>query len=211
MKADRSILGRYALCLLAMTLAVAGRAWAQRMGWGPYRFPFVQCGIILSAALGGIGPGMLAVVLGALAWCIFLPPAGRFWIAQPIDLLNLLTFSGVNILIVWAFATVRQRWASGQSAPHPHDAVAAPNYGRPHLRLQSPGALVVLLLVVTALAAFGCWGTFTVAGAAHFDDESTTIPLTCLGLAPALLIFGIGFLPVLSFRNPVTPHRASTR
>lgn len=222
MKADRSILARYAVCAVAMGIVVAGRAWAAHMGWGPYRFPFVQVGVILSAALGGLGPGMLAVVLGTFAWFLFLPPVGTFRVAQPIDLLNLIAVAGVNVLIAWAFATARQRWATarmsrGGTSPRPAQAAnpssvgGASNEGRPHLHLHSPSALIALLLVVAALAAFGCWGTFTRAGAAHFDDESMTIPLTCLGMAPALLIFGIGFLPVLSFHNPVTPRRVSPR
>jgi hypothetical protein len=204
-----------------MGLAVAGRAWADHMGWGPYRFPFVQAGIILSAALGGVGPGMLAVVLGTFGWFMFLPPVGKFYIEQPIDLMNLIAVTGVNVSIVWAFATVRQRWAAGrgssreawdrQANTSPPSLGGASPAARPHLLLQSRRALVALLLVVAALAAFGCWGMFSAAGAARFDDETTLIPLTCLGLAPALLIFGLGFLPVFSFHTPATTRRAGIR
>jgi hypothetical protein len=212
MKPDgSSYLGRYAVCLLAMGFAIAGRAWAEHMGWGPYRFPFVQAGVIVAAAFGGVGPGMLAVVLGTFGWFLFLPPVGTFRIEQPIDFFNLIASAGVNVLIVWAFATARKRWRASSSGQAAGAGATATGRPRPQILLQSPAALAGLLAVVAAMAAFGCWGMFIPAGAARFDDETALIPLTCLGAAPALLIMGLGFLPVFSFHAPRTPPRADAR
>lgn len=200
---------------MAMAFVVAGLAWAEHMGWGPYRFPFVQAGIIVSAALGGVGPGVLAIVLGNFAWFMFMPPAGKFYLANSIDWVNLVAFTGVDVLIVWAFATPRHRWSvaripvASHGVTRPQDGSAASTSERRHFLLQSPGILVGLLVVVVALAGFGCWGMFSTAGAAHFDDESMLIPLACLGLAPAILIFGIGLLPVVSLHGSA-PRRAAS-
>lgn len=194
-----------------MALALGGRVWAEYMGWGPYRFPFVQCGIIVAAVFGGVGPGMLAVVLGTFGWFILLPPVGTFRLEHPIDVFNLIAFAGVNALIVWAFATARKRlWAPSSVQAAGADAIAT-GRPRPQVLLQSPAALAGLLAVVAAMAAFGCWGMFIPAGAARFDDETALIPLACLGAAPALLIVGLGFLPVFSFHAPTPPAHADAR
>lgn len=225
MTLQRGTTGRYLISVLAMASAIAARAWSEHMGWGPYRFPFLQLAIIVSALFGGLGPGMLAVIAGTLAWSLFLPPAGRIWIAEPVDRINLATFAAVNSLIAWAFSVAGEKWRrsaatsgvnalrhgaafANRASAMPSDVPLAATV-RTRLSLSSPLALAGLLTVVAALAAFGWWGTFSAAGMARFDDEATLIPLTALGLAPAVLIFGIGFLPVFSFSPRTRPDASS--
>jgi hypothetical protein len=150
-----------------------------------------------------------------MAWAWFLPPSGTFHIDQLADMLNLLTFAGVNVLIVAGFSIARRQLV--KEAPHeegtfkgahsgfvkvfqssqtqagqPYIAKSRHTYRNPRL------ALAVLGLVAIFLGVFGSWGTFTTAGSAYFDDEAWLVPLFCLAMAPAILIFAIGFLPVHS-------------
>ncbi len=55
--------------------------------------------VILSAWLGGFGPGLLAILVSATAVAYWLPPPDSFRVASPHDIAALIIFSGVGVLI----------------------------------------------------------------------------------------------------------------
>jgi PAS domain S-box-containing protein len=64
--------------------------------------PFIMFypAVILAALLGGIGPGLLAIVLSAVITTFWmLPPIGQFAIAAPVDRLGLALFGIVSLFI----------------------------------------------------------------------------------------------------------------
>ena len=206
----RSALLRYGAAILAVCVGFCGRWLIERYGLGPYRFPAFQCAVIVSALLGGLGPGLLAVLLSSIGWAYFLPPAGFYALRETADVVNLFSVTGVNIVIVWAFAVARR-----QIFLSAHTVEAGQNK-HPLIRrsakiilfmaeeaVDSPGSIRsgrhVILGVIVCLAAllltFGIWGTFTPGGTAYFPDEAWLIPLISLASAPVLIIFGVGFIP----------------
>jgi len=215
----RPALLRYGMAVFVIALAVAGRALVQHYGGSAYRFPIFQLAIIAAALYGSWGPGLLAVLLATIAWAWFITPAGSFRVDQLADLLNILAVAAVNILIVWGFSIARREISEyGRSEP------GTPKQSRwTRIKLRSLNkraereltpkvkprrayrgsrlTLGCLCAVALLLAIFGTWGTFTTAGTTYFDDEAWLVPLFCLAMAPAILIFGVGFLPVYSFER----------
>jgi two-component system CheB/CheR fusion protein len=84
----------YGIALVAIAVATMLR-WAigdYFLGRVPFIFYFPA--IVLTTLLGGLWPGILSIVLSALAaWAFFIPPAGLNWA-------ELLTFALVALLIV---------------------------------------------------------------------------------------------------------------
>ena len=64
--------------------------------------------VILSAWLGGFGPGLLAILMSAMAVAFWLPPPDSFRVASPHDIAALIIFSGVGILIAAVIETLRR-------------------------------------------------------------------------------------------------------
>ena len=64
--------------------------------------------VILSAWLGGFGPGLLAILMSATAVAFWLPPPDSFRVASPHDIAALIIFSGVGILIAAVIETLRR-------------------------------------------------------------------------------------------------------
>ena len=66
--------------------------------------------VVVAAAVGGLGPGVLASVLGFLAFnFFFLPPYHTFVIARAEDVVVLFVFLGLSILISALLARARER------------------------------------------------------------------------------------------------------
>jgi two-component system, OmpR family, sensor histidine kinase KdpD len=66
--------------------------------------------VVAAAAIGGLGPGILASFLGSLAFnFFFLPPYGTFVIARAEDVVVLLVFLGLSILISALLARATER------------------------------------------------------------------------------------------------------
>ena len=55
--------------------------------------------IILAAALGGLGPGLVSTLIAGVSAAYFMPPAGRFWISQPYDIFQWLLLLVDGILV----------------------------------------------------------------------------------------------------------------
>ncbi len=81
--------------------------------------PLFILAIAISAALGGLAPGLLALVLSivALNWW-FVPPEGAFGFQTTTDLLGQLIFSisGLLVAVLVARARALQRWAESRAA-----------------------------------------------------------------------------------------------
>jgi two-component system, OmpR family, sensor histidine kinase KdpD len=66
--------------------------------------------VVIAAAVGGLGPGILASLLGFLAFnFFFLPPYGTFVIARAEDVVVLFVFLGLSILISALLARAAER------------------------------------------------------------------------------------------------------
>jgi two-component system, OmpR family, sensor histidine kinase KdpD len=66
--------------------------------------------VVAAAAVGGLGPGVLASLLGFLAFnFFFLPPYRTFVIARAEDVVVLFVFLGLSILISMLLARARER------------------------------------------------------------------------------------------------------
>ena len=58
---------------------------------------------LVAALIGGLGPGVVATVLGALiVWWVFLLPQFSFYMSREGDIISLLTYCAGSMLIVWA-------------------------------------------------------------------------------------------------------------
>lgn len=207
----------YFLSLLMIVAAVGGRVWAQYMGWGPFRFPFFEIAVILSAWFFGAGPGVFAAVLATIGWLIFFPPIGTFELERPVDAVHLISFAAINLAVAWAFSTARRKSSKvsstqspslpSQSADEPAAVSRAGAGGEKiaRLSLDSPFLFAGLLMICMPLMSFGWWGACTPAGMRVFDEDKAIFPLICLCIAPVILGFGIAFLPIFSFKPPARP------
>src|SRR6266508_7029623 len=66
--------------------------------------------VVVAAAVGGLGPGILASLLGFLAFnFFFIPPYGTFVIARAEDVVVLFVFLGVSVLISILLARATDR------------------------------------------------------------------------------------------------------
>ncbi|MFI5055908.1 MAG: ATP-binding protein [Actinomycetota bacterium] len=66
--------------------------------------------VVLAAAVGRLGPGVLAAVVSFLAFnFFFLPPYGTFAIARAEHFVALFVFLGLSILISWLYARAVER------------------------------------------------------------------------------------------------------
>jgi len=95
-----SIARRYGLAVLLTALAIIA-SLVLAPHWNPRHLllPFYPA-VMLSAWLGGFGPGLLATLLSALAMDFFwLPPTFAFGMREPGDFMGFLLFLGVGLLV----------------------------------------------------------------------------------------------------------------
>jgi two-component system sensor histidine kinase KdpD len=66
--------------------------------------------VVVAAAVGRLGPGIVASVLGFLSFnFFFIPPYGTFTIADPEHVVSLFVFLGLSVLISFLFARATDR------------------------------------------------------------------------------------------------------
>lgn len=97
------ILSRYGLAVVATAAALFLRAVVLQPVLG-HEAPFLlfTLSVFLSALIGGVGPGLLATVLSAVAGSVWLvEPYGRWSIAHPVDQIRIATFVTIGLLISW--------------------------------------------------------------------------------------------------------------
>src|ERR1700752_687063 len=102
-----SALARYAAGRAGTAAAVLLRLSLNPV-WG-LSLPFITLfpGVMLSAWLGGLGPGVLATLVSALAATYFwIAPSGSLFVSAPNDLLGLLVFATVGIV----FSLLNETW-----------------------------------------------------------------------------------------------------
>jgi two-component system sensor histidine kinase KdpD len=109
----------YAIAVLG-TAALVGALLPFRGSIRPLSLGFVFLAlVVVSAGVGGIGPGIVASVLDFLAFnFFFIPPYGTFVIARAEDVVVLFVFLGVSVLIsiLLARATDRAEAAEAREA-----------------------------------------------------------------------------------------------
>jgi two-component system sensor histidine kinase KdpD len=75
--------------------------------------------VVLTVAVGGLGPGIVASVLGFLAFnFFFIPPFGTFSIARPEHVVILFVFLGLSIFISVLVARARSRAEAAEQREH---------------------------------------------------------------------------------------------
>ena len=76
----RSLLSRYGLCLAGLVAATLVRLAFDPLLGNQYAFGMYYPVVMLAGLYGGLGPGLLAMVLGAVAGdYFFVPPRGSVW------------------------------------------------------------------------------------------------------------------------------------
>jgi len=96
-----NVIASYGVPLVAVALASFARASINDGSFGP----FTTCypAIVISAFVGGLGPGLLALVLSSLtAWYWFLPPEGS-WVLGKEQIISLCIFAllaAVSVVVV---------------------------------------------------------------------------------------------------------------
>src|SRR2546423_1872811 len=159
-----SIARRYGLAVLLTALAIIA-SLVLAPHWNPRHLllPFYPA-VMLSAWLGGFGPGLVATLVSALAMDYFwLPPTFAFGMREPGDFMGFLLFLGVGLLVsalserligaqrlaeaaaAGARREMDERRKAEAGAPQPPRAPAGarapPPRGRHHLPPKPPGAL----------------------------------------------------------------------
>jgi len=93
-----NVIASYGVPLVAVALAFFARAAINDGSFGP--FTTYYPGIIISAFVGGLGPGVLALALSSLtAWFWFLPPDGS-WVLGKEQIISLCIFALVGAVSV---------------------------------------------------------------------------------------------------------------
>lgn len=91
---------RYGLALMVVVLAVLSR-WLLEGAFGPLPlFITFYPAVLLAASVGGLGPGLVATALSALAtsyW--FVPPYGSFFVEKPNDQVAFGIFVGCSVAL----------------------------------------------------------------------------------------------------------------
>src|SRR5438132_2414016 len=108
---------RYAASLFLIVVVLLLRLSLH--AWLGLSVPYLQFfpAVMLAAWLGGIGPGLLAVGLAAVASdFFFLRPVYSFAIDETADRISLPLFVLIGLAIVWLFGKVRRSERAHESA-----------------------------------------------------------------------------------------------
>jgi len=110
------ILLKYGVAVVSIIIAVAILRWWNVVFHDLAQEYFLLCAVLLSAWIGGLGPGLLALTLSLLAFdFFFLAPVGSFAI-QVSNLPRLLVFGSVSCAVVWLTAAQRRLTGSLKKA-----------------------------------------------------------------------------------------------
>ncbi len=98
---DAALVRRYAVAVAAVAAALLFRSILRDL-FG-LRVPFLQFypAIVAASWYGGLGPGLVATGLSALASAYFLLPPGGLAVGDGADQLSLAVFAGTGALIAW--------------------------------------------------------------------------------------------------------------
>jgi PAS domain S-box-containing protein len=146
--------GGYGIALVAVAVAFLLREGLTRVAGGslPTYITFYPA-IMLSALLGGVGPGLLATVAAALGVDYFiLPPIGSFAIASLADAVGMAFFTGMGVfmsVVAELYRRARQRAAAQEEEVLLREGrEAAPRWSRQGLLLNAGmGASLAILAV----------------------------------------------------------------
>ncbi len=111
--------------------------------------------IILSAMLGGIGPGLVATGVAAASTAYFIPPAHEFWIAQQHDLFQW-AFLIVNGLLVSVLSEVLHKTQQQAEANRQLQAVTLASIGDAVITTDSRGRITFLNPEAEQLTGWTC-------------------------------------------------------
>ncbi len=96
----------YLIAIVATILLAAGRLWLAPLIGGDPPFSLFLLAVAISAGAGGLGPGLVATGLGAVAAMLFVAPVTRFQTIGPNDQLRLTAFIAAGALISWLYERV---------------------------------------------------------------------------------------------------------
>ena len=104
---------RYGVALASALAAVAARWLLNPTVGDDAHFAFQYLAVMLAAAAGGLGPALLATLIGAaaVAW-LWMPPVYSLAVREPDDLRTLMLFVIVSMGIAWVGARLRQAEAA---------------------------------------------------------------------------------------------------
>jgi two-component system sensor kinase FixL len=134
----RRILRRYGIAVLAIAAGLAVKLALAQVVRGEASYLFFVPGVLISSALAGWGPGLLATVLGLLLGLFFIRD---FRSLSPADFVNAVTFALVGIGVSWRGELLRRSRAAASASAEDAEARAA------HLKsiLDSiPDAMIVI-------------------------------------------------------------------
>jgi len=96
----------YFLAVAATILLAVGRLWLAPWIGGEPPFSLFLLAVAIAAGAGGLGPGLMATGLGAVACMLFVGPVLPFASISPDDQLRLAAFIGAGALISWLYERV---------------------------------------------------------------------------------------------------------
>lgn len=96
----------YLIAIVATILLAAGRLWLAPFIGGDPPFSLFLLAVAISAGAGGLGPGLVATGLGAVAAVLFVTPVMHFQSIDPEDQWRLAAFLGAGVLISWLYDRV---------------------------------------------------------------------------------------------------------
>ena len=150
----RHWLSRYVFALTAVVAAAVVREGLTRLGGGslPTYITFYPA-VMLSALLGGVGPGLLATVASALGVDYFvLAPHGSFAVASLADAVGLAFFTGTGVflsVVAELYRRARQQNTAGETEAPERDVPGPPaRWTRQRLLLDAGLAVSLTLLAV---------------------------------------------------------------
>lgn len=93
----------YGFAVVCAVGATLFEAWLQWLDQDASPLIAYYPAVVLTALLGGIGPGVLVAIVGGLAaWWGFMPPAFSFSLTRYGDKVTVVTFGFVSLCLVWA-------------------------------------------------------------------------------------------------------------
>jgi PAS domain S-box-containing protein len=147
---------RYVSALLAVAAAFLLRAGLTQLGGGnlPTYITFYPA-VMLSALLGGVGPGLLATLVAALGADYFLlTPVGSFAVESLADAVGLAFFTGMGVfmsVVAELYRRARQQAAESEAAAYLRDHLEPPaRWSRQGLLLNAGFVASLAILAVAA-------------------------------------------------------------
>ena len=100
--------GAYLIAIVATILVAGVRLWLAPMIGDDPPFSLFLLAVAVAAGAGGLGPGLVATGVGAVAGLLFVAPVMRFRTGNSEDQLRLAAFIGAGLLISWLYDRVHR-------------------------------------------------------------------------------------------------------